>query len=306
MKRAGVVLRTSGLLLALSILAASCKREASKQPEQTASSASSVTSGRIAAANLPVPPLKPPPGARPLEAGGSWQLVRQGGGAVPEPDQQLMLAVRLWRDNGTLSFQASEAAPVLLAMGTLPPSIAQAMTSMRVGGAARFWLPDALRRGWMPPDASSAVLIAEVDLIGSRATPVQSVINVPSAPRADGSAYPFPVDASGPRREAATTTTGLRHVRLKPGTGSKLAADKPARISYSAFSVAGLSVTPRQRDQALMLTPAQAPEGLGEILRQMTVGEVRRVWAPAGVAGRLIPGSGDGDLVLDITAQGGP
>jgi FKBP-type peptidyl-prolyl cis-trans isomerase len=296
--------RSSALLLALSSLAVACKRETSKQPERTASSAAPVPSSRAASANLPRPPLKPPPGARPLEAGGSWQLVRQGGGAVPEPDQQLLLAVRLWRDNGTLNFQASEAAPALLAMGTLPSSIAQAMTSMRVGGAARFWLPEALRRGWMPPDPS-AVLIAEVDLIDSRATPPQSIINVPNAPRADGSAYPFPVDASGPRREAATTTTGLRHVRLKPGTGSKLAVDKPARIAYSAFSVAGLSVT-RQRDQTLVLTPAQAPEGLGEILGQMTVGEVRRVWAPAAVASRLIPGSGDGDLVLDITAQGGP
>jgi peptidylprolyl isomerase len=109
---------------------------------------------------------------------------------------------------------------------------------------------------------------------------------------------------SAPPADAQRTSSGLYFVIQKRGAGLEHPTDVDrVNVNYSGFSADGVMFdSSRERAEPGLFTLTQVIPAWNEILKQMVVGEARRLWVPARLAfgDDPFPGLPRGDLLYDI------
>jgi len=117
-------------------------------------------------------------------------------------------------------------------------------------------------------------------------------------------AFPqVPADLVAPPAEALKSPSGLITRVLKPGTDGKHADAKDyVTLHYTGWTRDGkVFDSTLAREEPLTLPLERLMKGMGEGVRLMSEGEVRRMWIPEALAFAGAKGKPVGDLVLDVT-----
>jgi FKBP-type peptidyl-prolyl cis-trans isomerase len=107
-----------------------------------------------------------------------------------------------------------------------------------------------------------------------------------------------PADLANPPADAERSEDGLVQKKLADGTGTAHAgADDLAKVRYTVWKADGTLVQHVAAPQSLTIGVPKMIPGWGRAVRQMVVGEKRRVWIPQSLGGGKIK---DGEsLVID-------
>ncbi len=133
--------------------------------------------------------------------------------------------------------------------------------------------------------------------------PPSSLPEEPMVTDAKGAAtIPPPADYDAPPADADVSATGLRSKRLRAGGGDvhPRSTDR-VKVHYSGWTLDGAMF-----DSSIVRgEPIEAPvdaliPGFSEGLREMVVGEQRRLWIPVALAYKGMAGRPRGMLVFDV------
>jgi peptidylprolyl isomerase len=111
-----------------------------------------------------------------------------------------------------------------------------------------------------------------------------------------------PADVDAPPADAEVSATGLRSKRLRAGGGDV----RPVKGDHVKVHYSGWTLDGAMFDSSVVRgQPAEFPvdgviPGFSEGLRQMVVGEQRRLWIPVGLAYKGVSGRPRGMLVFDV------
>lgn len=289
--------RASALLLALPLYGG-CKTETASDEKPPNASAAAARRPPQPAEKLQPPPLQPPPEASPIAGGGHIQILRQGQGQGPRPNQLVEAEVSIWTAAGKLveSSRTIEG-PADFQMRLLSPGLQAALGRLGPGSSAILWVPERQVAGFKPPSWPRGELVIEIEVLALHDDPEPIVEELAPAPSSPKAPPPDLVDAPD---DARRTSTGLRYVVRRRG-GDTRPASPEARLAVQVTAFAlRLEVETLFEDRKMTFTPKTAPGGLGEVLATMSVGSLVRVWVPADRSGAVLPGRDGSTLVLDI------
>lgn len=192
------------------------------------------------------------------------------------------------RADGETRFNAAEdgeSTQSISALAAYLPGFATAINAMTIGEQRRWWIDaDLLLPAWgefVPGDYTFDVAL------NGQLPPLAAPDNVAQAPA-----------------DAVTTSSGLRYVVLKPGTGEV----NPVESDTVTTHYSGWTTDGAMFDSSVMRgEPADFPvngliAGMTEGLMTMVVGEKKRFWIPQDLAYGETPRSGAprGELVFDV------
>jgi peptidylprolyl isomerase len=261
--------------LALALASAGCsgKQDDPKPKTQTTEMTARASSGAPAARPHRVDQQPPPSGIDiahpPADAikkpnGMIFKSLKDGDGPSPGKNDTVMITYTGWRPNGeTMYSTKSRGKPTAMPLANTAIGFAEAMTMMKKGGRAIFWLPpDIGYKG--TPQGTPETLAFEVELI-----------DITPAP-------PVPADVAAPPTDARKTDKGVFIKTLTPGTGKdKLRFYDLATISFTAWDSTGrMFDSTETRGQPRPSAPYRETPGLESALTQMRPGERARIWIP--------------------------
>lgn len=113
-----------------------------------------------------------------------------------------------------------------------------------------------------------------------------------------------PVDVAAPPAEATVTGSGLAHLLVRPGAGTRHPAETDSvTVHYSGWTPDGrLFDSSVSRGETATFPLNGVIEGWTEGVQLMREGEIRRFWIPGALAygDHPRPGAPAGDLVFDV------
>ncbi|MFQ5590662.1 MAG: FKBP-type peptidyl-prolyl cis-trans isomerase, partial [Phycisphaerae bacterium] len=196
-----------------------------------------------------------------------WDI-KTGDGESPDPNATVVLHYSTWLGDGTLMHTTRERnQPERLEIKWLPPSLADNLLTMKVGGTRRIEIPGgtpyaAIRRPpGVPPGAD---LIYEVELVA-----VSRTREPPSQTSVAGI-------------DPVTTASGLKYWDIKVGKGESPKPDAIVTVQYSGWLAGNgkLFQSTIQNGRAESFRLDKVIKGLGEGIESMRVGGKRRLEVP--------------------------
>lgn len=237
------------------------------------------------AAELPSPPIVPPPEASRDASGLAWQVLEPGTAGEPATrTDYVKVRYTGWKADGTvLDTTERRGLPVLMPMDSALEGWARGVAMMTPGEKRRIWIPEALAFAGRPGKPAGD-LVFEITLL--------DVYRVP----------PVPPDVAAPPADAEVTKSGLASKVLKPGTGA-VHPKKRSRVEvhYTGWKTDGSRIDSSQlRGEPAVFPLDQVIRGWTEGIPLMVEGETRRFWIPEKLAYKGQSGRPQGMLVFDV------
>ncbi len=209
---------------------------------------------------------KPPADAIRTKDGMIFKSLKDGDGPAPGKNDTVIINYTGWRPTGeTMYSTRGRGKPSSMPLANTAVGFVEALTMMKQGGRAIFWLPPEIGYKGKPADGGPGeTLTFEVELLDIKPAP------------------PIPPDVAAPPLDARKTDKGVFIKTLTPGTGKdKLRFYDLATISYTAWDETGrMFDSTETRGQPRPAAPFRETPGLESALTQMVVGERARVWIP--------------------------
>jgi FKBP-type peptidyl-prolyl cis-trans isomerase len=239
----------------------------------------------------PLPVAAPPPDATKTASGISYKVLQEPPATTPDgkpnaaPGKNDTVVVNYtgWKTSGETYYTTkSRGKPQPMSLASTAPGWTEALSLMKIGERAMFWIPPELAfKG--KPRGQAETLVFEIELVSIEPAP------------------PVPDDVAAAPADATKTPSGLAYKLLAKGTGT----DKPrlydnAMINYTAWDSTGRmfdSTVVRKRPRPALLFKEMP--GLAEGLATMQVGEKKRFWIPAELT-KSGPNLPAGTLVYDV------
>jgi peptidylprolyl isomerase len=238
--------------------------------------------------------LAPPPDAQRTASGLLHrELAKPRGSKRAQPHDRVRIAYVGWDAEGrVIDSSAPRGAYAEVLAGHGFPGFREAIALLHEGERRRFWIPEAL--AWQSHAmAVRGPLVFDLELV--------AVLDMPDPP-------PTPPDVAAPPASAIRTPSGLAYRVLQRGVGTrKPGADSAVEVHYSYWSSDGRlidSTVPNVTPHRTAFKDRDLAPGVVEALREMVVGERRRLWVPEslGFPGQQKPAPG----VLRAPREGGP
>jgi FKBP-type peptidyl-prolyl cis-trans isomerase len=231
----------------------------------------------------PLPVASPPADAVKTASGLSFKSLAEGTGPSPGQNDRVTVHYTGWRPSGeTFYTTRNKGQPVPTDLWNVAPGFSEALTLMKQGGKAMFWIPPELAyRG--KAMGQPETLVFEVELVGIEAAP------------------PVPTDLTAPPADAKKTAKGVAYKVLQAGTGK----EKPrsfdvVTVKYSAWDAKGRMFESTEVRKQPRQTPLNRESpGIEEAVTQMVVGEKARFWVPNELL-KKGPTTPEGTAVYDI------
>ncbi|HTJ46251.1 MAG TPA: FKBP-type peptidyl-prolyl cis-trans isomerase [Kofleriaceae bacterium] len=230
---------------------------------------------------------KPPADATTTKDGLVFKSLQEGTGAAPSKNDTVVIEYTGWRSNGETFYSTkTRGKPLPIPLSNLAVGFVEAMTMMKKGGHAVFWLPPEIGyKGKAQPGAEGGpeTLAFEVTLVDIKPAPA------------------IPPDVAAAPADATKTAKGVSFKVLKPGTGKdKARYFDTVSYHFTAWDTTGrMFDTTEVRGQPKMSLPFKESVGLEDALTQMVVGERARFWIPPELAKGSVNAPG-GTLVYEI------
>ncbi len=264
-------------VLALALVSAACQKKGDDSPGGSAAlvdlpttSAGAGTGTARRKIDQVAPPAgidlqHPPADAVTTKDGLIFKSLAEGTGPAPLKNDTVVINYTGWHANGG-TFYSSKAKghPMTMPLASVAPGFVEAMTMMKKGGHAVFWLPPAI--GYKGPKAQAAPETMTFDV---------ELVDVKPAP-------PIPEDVAAPPADAKKTAKGVSFVVLTPGTGKdKARSFDTISFNYTAWDATGRMFDSTEvRKQPKATLPLHETPGLEDALTQLVVGERARFWIP--------------------------
>lgn len=215
---------------------------------------------------------KPPPDATTTKDGLIFKSLQEGTGPAPSKNDTVVIDYTGWRQNGdTFYTTKTRGRPLPIPLSNLAVGFVEAMTMMKKGGHAMFWLPPDIGykgKAQVGSEGGPETLAFEVTLVDIKPAP------------------PIPPDVAAPPKDAQKTAKGVQFIVVKPGTGKdKARSFDQVSFHYTAWDTTGrMFDTTETRGQPRQTMPFKEPVGLEDALTQLVVGERARFWIPPALA----------------------
>ncbi|MCX4239578.1 FKBP-type peptidyl-prolyl cis-trans isomerase [Paraliomyxa miuraensis] len=240
-----------------------------------------------APASVPDVPARPPASALTTASGVIVDVLEPGDPSGPQPHtgDELELRYRVWDEAGRLVGESRPGRTERLSTTWLPRGWAEAMLMLHVGAHAHVWIP-AAQAYESQPDGPQGDLRVDVWLVSleSTATPAERVPLMP------------------PPDQALRTTTGLRFLVLRSGTGLRHPApDARVTVHYEGWTADGARFdSSYERGKPTTFPLTAVISGWQEAVPLMVEGEKTRFWIPEELAYGHEKGRPQGMLIFDI------
>jgi hypothetical protein len=242
------------------------------------------------------------------------QVLEEGTGALVPLEHGVRAEVSIWSQAGNLVFSTySSAKEMALPLTFIPAPVRPSFAAVRLGGKARFWLPEELVKAHVTASGGQlalppVALIVEYEPLAAlelKQTEAPLSADATAGSGSGGVAPRFPrPDAGGPAKGALRTPAGLSYVKLtSAGAGAALAAKQRITLHVPAWPVTGLVVGAPILNETSVTTLERAPGGLSDVLKKLSIGEAARVWLPADRAAKVVPAAQGRELVLDLVVE---
>lgn len=263
---------------------------------------------------LVAPAPVPPDDAKDGPAGSRIQILEQGTGARVPLEHGVRAEVTIWSRAGDLVFSTySSPKEMALPLSFIPAPVRSSFAEVRLGGKARFWLPEELIKAHVAASGGQlalppVALIVDFEplaalVLEQTESPLNADAPASAGSGAAGPRFPRP-DAGGPTAGALRTPGGLSYTKLASEAGRPpLAPKQRVRLHVTAWPVTGLVVGAPILDESSVTTLERAPGGLSDVLKRLAVGEAARVWLPADRAAKVVPTAQGRELVLDLFVE---
>ncbi|YCM44913.1 FKBP-type peptidyl-prolyl cis-trans isomerase [Verrucomicrobiaceae bacterium 227] len=237
------------------------------------------------------------------EAGLATQILKAGeGDATPALDDLITFHFSGWKADGEFlaSSEGQPNAPQDQLSNIQIKGWVEAIKLMKKGEKRRAWIPAALGFGENPPEgAPKGDLIFDFELIDFG--PAPKAPEPPKQPK-DPNA---PEDVAAAPADARKTDAGVAYKVLKAAEGGESPkAGDMVEIQFSGWDSTGVSIGSSKGQPNPFAFPLDDAPILGwvETLKQMKVGESRRLWIPEDQTfeGGPRPGAPAGALTFDI------
>jgi FKBP-type peptidyl-prolyl cis-trans isomerase len=222
-------------------------------------------------------------------ASGSRYVLRPGPRtqSPPDGDDDILVRYHLVDAEGVTVMRSSPGGdPETIEMQRLPKGWAEAMLAFAPGDRGRIWVSAEL--GFAEADTGpTGALFIEVELV--------DVVRRTTLARAT---LPF----AAPPEGAIQTESGLAYVYLRRGTGAVKPTPRARVVAhYDGWHTDGTKFdSSYDRREPIEFELHQVIPGWTEILQQMVVGDLLRVWIPVALAYKGASGRPAGTLVFDI------
>ncbi|MDH3627432.1 MAG: FKBP-type peptidyl-prolyl cis-trans isomerase [Acidobacteriota bacterium] len=228
------------------------------------------------------PPGSPPADAARLESGLVSQTLSPGDGASPEqPTDIVVIRYRAWTEKGVMFEEAGWDRPLGLPLTSGLVGWQEGVAQMQEGETRRLWIPQELAFAGLTGKPTGTV-IYDIELLHVISNPPPSPHRAPP--------------------EATTTPSGLSWLRLRDGTGE----EGPGRESVVTLQLTSWTTSGKLVESTYFVGKpyrrvlGSAYLGLQEIVPDMSPGEQRRLWLPAGLAYFSYSGKPRGPMVFDV------
>jgi peptidylprolyl isomerase len=265
---------------------ATVTREAA--PREAAPKEAAASSGNPAPPIPPPPDLTTPPAdAQTTSSGLVFKVLTPGkGGARPKPTDLVTVHYTGWAANEgkMLDSSVQRGKPVTASLNYMIKGWREALPEMTVGEKRRLWLTESLAFEGNPT-APRGMIVYDVELIGVEQGPAVA-----------------PLDVATPPADVQRSPTGLAWKVLRPGTGDRSPTEaSTVTVHYTGWTPKGTMVDSSvARGKPVTFVVSSVLKGWQEALRQMVVGERRRLWVPARLAFEGREGLTQGDLTYDL------
>jgi peptidylprolyl isomerase len=231
-----------------------------------------------------------PPGDAVKTADGLvFKSLAEGTGPAPAKNDTVTLDITTWSSKGdTLTSTKLHGKPIPVSLATSTSvGFVEAITMMKKGGHAIFWVPPEIGHKAKAPAAGNK---DAADTLAFEVT----VVDLKPAPA-------VPADVAAPPATAQKTAKGVSFVVVKPGTGKDvLRYFDTAEYHYTGWDATGhMFDSSEVRAHTRSAQPFHEPVGLEEALTQLVVGERARFWIPGELTkgGASVP---EGQLTYEI------
>jgi FKBP-type peptidyl-prolyl cis-trans isomerase len=269
------MLRSTSIAVALTLACAACQKSKSKDDQTKTGAVQTVNTGPMqdggpplhhGVVQIPAPfdVGHPPDDAKKTADGVIFKAIAEGTGPAPGRNDTVMIKYTGWRSNGdTFVSSKSRGHAMPVPLNNTAPGFAEALTMMKKGGHAMFWLPPDIGFHGRPGQKPET-LAFEVELEDVKPAP------------------PVPADVAAAPADARKTAKGVAYKVLTPGTGPKIHFYDMATIDYTAWDAKGRMFDSTQiRKQPRPSAPFRETPGLEDALTQMSPGEHAMFWIPA-------------------------
>jgi FKBP-type peptidyl-prolyl cis-trans isomerase len=231
----------------------------------------------------PLPVAAPPADATKTASGLQYKSLSEGTGPSPGQNDRVIIHYTGWRTSGeTFYTTRHKGQPVPTELWNVAPGFSEAVTLMKKGGKAMFWIPPELAfRG--KAMGNPETLVFEVELVEIEPAP------------------PAPTDLTTPPADATKTAKGVLIKTLTKGTG----AEKPrafdvVTLKYTGWDPKGRMFDSTETRKQPRVTPLNRESaGIEDAVTHMTVGEKARVWIPNELL-KKTPVTPEGTAVYEI------
>jgi FKBP-type peptidyl-prolyl cis-trans isomerase len=216
------------------------------------------------------------------------KVVTNEAGVAAKKNDTVLINYTGWRQSTGETFFTNKGRgqPMPLNLATTAPGFTEAMQLIKKGEKGVLWVPPSI--GYKgTPQANAETLVYEVE-----------VIEIQSAPE-------IPADVGAPPQNAQVLKSGIKVVKLKPGTGKE-----PARyfdtvtFNYTAWDSTGkMFDSTEMRKRPAAVPPFRQAKAMEEMLTSMVAGERARYWVDATKMtnnGKPLPGMPNGMLCYEV------
>ncbi len=216
------------------------------------------------------------------------KMLTNDGGIAAKKNDTVLINYTGWRQSTGETFFTNKGRgqPMPLNLATTAPGFTEAMQLIKKGEKGVLWVPPSI--GYKgAPQANAETLVYEVE-----------VIEIQPAPE-------IPADVGAPPATAQSLKSGIKLVKLKPGTGKE-----PARyfdtvtFNYTAWDSSGkMFDSTEMRKRPAAVPPFRQAKAMEEMLTSMVAGERVRFWVEATKMannGKPLPGMPQGVLCYEV------
>jgi len=266
----------------------------SAAPEKKAAGSASAGVAGGASAHAQPPPIPAPPdvAAPPADAtktatGLASKVIQAGTGtAHPNPEDTVKVNYTGWTTDGKMfDSSVTRGTPATFPLDGVIKGWTEGVQLMVVGEKRRFWIPEELAYK-DKPGRPQGMLVFDVELLDIKAGPKP---------------IPAPADVAAAPKDAQKTKGGVAFKVLTPGKGKDKPGEKDTvKVHYTGWTTDGkMFDSSVARGEPTSFPVDAVIKGWSEAVRDMVVGEKRRVWIPEELAYKGRPGP-QGMLVFEV------
>jgi FKBP-type peptidyl-prolyl cis-trans isomerase len=216
------------------------------------------------------------------------KLVTKDDSTAAKKNDTVLINYTGWRQSSGETFFTNKGRgqPMPLNLATTAPGFTEAMQLIKKGEKGMLWVPPSI--GYKgAPQANAETLVYEVEVVDIQPAPV------------------IPEDVAAPPANAQKTKSGIKFVKLKPGTGKEPPKYyDTVTFNYTAWDASGkMFDSTEMRKRPASVPPFRQAKAMEEMLTSMLPGERVRYWVDAQLMsnnGKPLPGMPTGQLCYEV------